>query len=245
MEEVVKQGNKLGLPPQASDAHTINGKPGPLFPCSEKCKFGLRNMNRDERDHLLPTVLFQNLVSCRYIRSGGGAGENIPLQNHQCCTQRRAVLRDCRAQHDSSGDRCCVHEALLEQRDLDCPRADNQRPRTSKRSSEPVFHGCKAFHGRPYLCRQQNCHSHTAIQRNPKHYPSISPSATCSKRQRFCTHLQCQAQKPQLSTVSRQRPTQSRPSSVLHDRPRSRPLPGLPQRDEARGFVEQHHFCDA
>ncbi|PRQ23655.1 putative laccase transcription factor interactor and regulator CCHC(Zn) family [Rosa chinensis] len=29
-------GNRLGLPPTMSDAHTINGKPGPLFPCSEK-----------------------------------------------------------------------------------------------------------------------------------------------------------------------------------------------------------------
>lgn len=36
MEEVEKQGNKNGLPPNTSDAHTINGKPGPLFPCSEK-----------------------------------------------------------------------------------------------------------------------------------------------------------------------------------------------------------------
>ncbi|XP_051146650.1 laccase-11-like [Andrographis paniculata] len=36
VEEDVKQGNKLGLPPKTSDAHTINGKPGPLFPCSEK-----------------------------------------------------------------------------------------------------------------------------------------------------------------------------------------------------------------
>lgn len=38
VEEVVKQGNNLGLPPNMSDAHTINGKPGPLFPCSEKRK---------------------------------------------------------------------------------------------------------------------------------------------------------------------------------------------------------------
>lgn len=38
VEEVVKKGNLLGLPPDMSDAHTINGKPGPLFPCSEKRK---------------------------------------------------------------------------------------------------------------------------------------------------------------------------------------------------------------
>lgn len=43
VEEVVKQGNKLGLPPKMSDAHTINGKPGPLFPCSEKRKTNLKN----------------------------------------------------------------------------------------------------------------------------------------------------------------------------------------------------------
>ncbi|ONH91128.1 hypothetical protein PRUPE_8G095000 [Prunus persica] len=41
VKEVVKQGNKLGLPPNMSDAHTINGKPGPLFPCSEKHTYAL------------------------------------------------------------------------------------------------------------------------------------------------------------------------------------------------------------
>lgn len=38
VEEVEKQGAEMGLPPNMSDAHTINGKPGPLFPCSEKRK---------------------------------------------------------------------------------------------------------------------------------------------------------------------------------------------------------------
>jgi len=38
VEAVEKQGNALGIPPNMSDSHTINGKPGPLFPCSEKCK---------------------------------------------------------------------------------------------------------------------------------------------------------------------------------------------------------------
>ncbi|KAJ0965917.1 hypothetical protein J5N97_027055 [Dioscorea zingiberensis] len=32
---IENQGNTLGLPPNMSDAHTINGKPGPLFPCSQ------------------------------------------------------------------------------------------------------------------------------------------------------------------------------------------------------------------
>lgn len=41
VETLVNQANKLGLPPQASDAHTINGKPGPLFPCSEKHTYAL------------------------------------------------------------------------------------------------------------------------------------------------------------------------------------------------------------
>ncbi|XP_019705457.1 laccase-11 [Elaeis guineensis] len=41
VEEVEKQGNMLGLPPNMSDAHTINGKPGPLFPCSEKHTFAM------------------------------------------------------------------------------------------------------------------------------------------------------------------------------------------------------------
>ncbi|KAJ9695532.1 hypothetical protein PVL29_010824 [Vitis rotundifolia] len=41
VEMLVNQANKLGLPPQMSDAHTINGKPGPLFPCSEKHTFAM------------------------------------------------------------------------------------------------------------------------------------------------------------------------------------------------------------
>ncbi|PQP97382.1 laccase-11-like [Prunus yedoensis var. nudiflora] len=39
VEEFVKKANNLGLAPNTSDAHTINGKPGPLFPCSEKHTF--------------------------------------------------------------------------------------------------------------------------------------------------------------------------------------------------------------
>ncbi|KAE8705005.1 Laccase-4 [Hibiscus syriacus] len=41
VEEIVKQGSNMGLPPNMSDAHTINGKPGPLFPCSEKHTFAM------------------------------------------------------------------------------------------------------------------------------------------------------------------------------------------------------------
>ncbi|KAI3794227.1 hypothetical protein L1987_36856 [Smallanthus sonchifolius] len=41
VEEIVKQGNAMGLPPNMSDAHTINGKPGPLFRCSEKHTFAM------------------------------------------------------------------------------------------------------------------------------------------------------------------------------------------------------------
>ncbi|WJZ85518.1 hypothetical protein VitviT2T_005046 [Vitis vinifera] len=41
IETMVNQANKLGLPPPTSDAHTINGKPGPLFPCSEKHTFAM------------------------------------------------------------------------------------------------------------------------------------------------------------------------------------------------------------
>ncbi|GAA0162394.1 hypothetical protein Leryth_006819 [Lithospermum erythrorhizon] len=41
VEAVEKQGNMLGLPPNSSDAHTINGKAGPLFPCSEKHTFAM------------------------------------------------------------------------------------------------------------------------------------------------------------------------------------------------------------
>ncbi|XVF59648.1 hypothetical protein PTKIN_Ptkin07bG0292500 [Pterospermum kingtungense] len=41
VEEIVKQGTNMGSPPNMSDAHTINGKPGPLFPCSEKHTFAM------------------------------------------------------------------------------------------------------------------------------------------------------------------------------------------------------------
>ncbi|OVA18060.1 Multicopper oxidase [Macleaya cordata] len=41
VETSVNRANKLGLPPPMSDAHTINGKPGPLFPCSEKYSYAL------------------------------------------------------------------------------------------------------------------------------------------------------------------------------------------------------------
>ncbi|KAK6924375.1 Multicopper oxidase, type 1 [Dillenia turbinata] len=41
VEEVEKQGNQMGLPPNMSDAHTINGKPGPLFPCWEKYTYAM------------------------------------------------------------------------------------------------------------------------------------------------------------------------------------------------------------
>ncbi|KAJ8764298.1 hypothetical protein K2173_006038 [Erythroxylum novogranatense] len=42
VEEVEKQGISMGLPPNMSNAHTINGKPGPLFPCSEKHTFAMQ-----------------------------------------------------------------------------------------------------------------------------------------------------------------------------------------------------------
>ncbi|KAH7675078.1 Laccase protein [Dioscorea alata] len=41
VETIENQGNTLGLPPNMSDAHTINGKPGPLFPCSDKHTYAL------------------------------------------------------------------------------------------------------------------------------------------------------------------------------------------------------------
>ncbi|XP_022929401.1 laccase-11-like [Cucurbita moschata] len=41
VEAIVNQGSSMGVPPNMSDAHTINGKPGPLFPCSEKHTFAM------------------------------------------------------------------------------------------------------------------------------------------------------------------------------------------------------------
>ncbi|RCV26343.1 hypothetical protein SETIT_5G238100v2 [Setaria italica] len=42
VEAVEKQGRALGMAPNTSDAHTINGKPGPLFPCSDKHTYALQ-----------------------------------------------------------------------------------------------------------------------------------------------------------------------------------------------------------
>ncbi|KAG8368226.1 hypothetical protein BUALT_Bualt15G0023100 [Buddleja alternifolia] len=72
VEEVEKQGNKLGLPPKMSDAHTINGKPGPLFPCSEKHTYAieveqgktylLRIINAALNDELFFAIAGHNLT---------------------------------------------------------------------------------------------------------------------------------------------------------------------------------------
>ncbi|KAF3961026.1 hypothetical protein CMV_014308 [Castanea mollissima] len=72
VEELVNQGNKLGLPPNMSDAHTINGKPGPLFPCSDKHTFAmeveqgktylLRIINAALNDELFFAIAGHNLI---------------------------------------------------------------------------------------------------------------------------------------------------------------------------------------
>ncbi|KAL0422772.1 UNVERIFIED_CONTAM: Laccase-11 [Sesamum latifolium] len=72
VETVIKQGNKLGLPPKTSDAHTINGKPGPLFPCSEKHTYAveveqgktylLRIINAALNDELFFAVAGHNMT---------------------------------------------------------------------------------------------------------------------------------------------------------------------------------------
>ncbi|KAH0696435.1 hypothetical protein KY290_013797 [Solanum tuberosum] len=72
VEQVENQGNALGIPPNMSDAHTINGKPGPLFPCSEKYTFAmevekgktylLRIVNAALNDELFFTVANHTLT---------------------------------------------------------------------------------------------------------------------------------------------------------------------------------------
>nr|POE92145.1 laccase-11 [Quercus suber] len=72
VEALVKQGNRLGLPPNMSDAHTINGKPGPLFPCSDKHTFAmeveqgktylLRIINAALNDELFFAIAGHNLT---------------------------------------------------------------------------------------------------------------------------------------------------------------------------------------
>ncbi|KAL7141811.1 hypothetical protein ABFS83_08G078800 [Erythranthe nasuta] len=72
VETVENQGNTLGLPPNMSDAHTINGKPGPFFPCSEKHTFAmeveqgktylLRLINSALNDELFFTIANHNMT---------------------------------------------------------------------------------------------------------------------------------------------------------------------------------------
>ncbi|XP_073108752.1 laccase-11-like [Elaeis guineensis] len=53
--------NMLGLLPNKSDAHTINGKLGPLFPCSEKHTFAMEVewgiSSRQPVDGIVPNLL--------------------------------------------------------------------------------------------------------------------------------------------------------------------------------------------
>ncbi|KAL1544245.1 Laccase-11 [Salvia divinorum] len=68
VEEVVKQGKKLGLPPKMSDAHTINGKPGPLFPYTYAIEFEqrktylLRIINAALNDELFFAISGHNMT---------------------------------------------------------------------------------------------------------------------------------------------------------------------------------------
>ncbi|KAM0938147.1 putative laccase [Dioscorea sansibarensis] len=72
VEVVETQGNMLGLPPNISDAHTINGKPGPLFPCSDKHTYALeveqgktyllRIINAALNDELFFTISGHNIT---------------------------------------------------------------------------------------------------------------------------------------------------------------------------------------
>jgi laccase len=57
VEAVEKQGRMLGMAPNMSDAHTINGKPGPLFPCSEKRALGMLLMMVSWTDGFLLVLL--------------------------------------------------------------------------------------------------------------------------------------------------------------------------------------------
>nr|QCZ35198.1 laccase 31 [Salvia miltiorrhiza] len=264
VEEVVKQGNKLGLPPKMSDAHTINGKPGPLFPCAEKCKT-LCVVHAKTDEILCSKIIFSFLFvfeffiyfnmfklifcvgprSCRYLRNGGRARENLPSQDHQRGTQRRALLRGRRPQHDGCGDRRGLHEALLDGRNPDRPGADHQCPRTDKPGPRAVLHGGPAVHGRPDRRGQPNRHRHTTVQRRSEHHNPRTPPPPPPKRHRFRPNLRRQAEEPQLPAVPGQRAPRSRPPPLLHDRARRRPLPGLSKRDEARRVVEQHNLRDA
>ncbi|KAJ1408871.1 Multicopper oxidase, type 1 [Sesbania bispinosa] len=105
VEEVEKQGNRMGLPPNMSDAHTINGKPGPLFPCSEKHTYAmevekgktylLRIINAALNDELFFAIAGHNMTvvevdavytkpfTTQAILIGPGQTTNILVQANQ------------------------------------------------------------------------------------------------------------------------------------------------------------------
>lgn len=61
MEAVVNEATQLGLPPNVSDAHTINGHPGPTHNCSQgtDTRYTLSNVSHsDHNDDSLSGLSF-------------------------------------------------------------------------------------------------------------------------------------------------------------------------------------------
>ncbi|KAF3501130.1 hypothetical protein F2Q69_00045756 [Brassica cretica] len=105
VETAVNQANKLGAPPPMSDAHTINGKPGPLFPCSEKHTFVveveagktylLRIINAALNDELLFGIAGHDMTvveidavytkpfTAKFILLGPGQTTNVLVKTNQ------------------------------------------------------------------------------------------------------------------------------------------------------------------
>ncbi|XP_052196806.1 laccase-11-like [Diospyros lotus] len=106
VEEVERQGDSLGLPPNVSDAHTINGKPGTLVStCSEKHTFAmevesgktylLRIINAALNDELFFAIAGHNMTvveidavytkpfTTRALLIGPGQTTNVLVQANQ------------------------------------------------------------------------------------------------------------------------------------------------------------------
>ncbi|KAI3798879.1 hypothetical protein L1987_34163 [Smallanthus sonchifolius] len=88
VEEIVKQGNAMGLTPNMSDAHTINGA---------HSSRALKNVRR------VPYI---------YVCNGSRAREEIPSEDRKCRPQRRALFCNCRPQYDGGRDRRRLHKTL-------------------------------------------------------------------------------------------------------------------------------------
>ncbi|GFZ14310.1 laccase 11 [Actinidia rufa] len=151
VETIVNQANKLGLPPQTSDAHTINGKPGPLFQCSEKYTFAME-------------VQFGKTYLLRIINSALNDELFFAIAGHPMTV----------VEIDAVYVKPFITQAIL----IAPGQTTNVLVKADQSPNRYFhFHGCPAFHGCTTCCGQQDGHSYFTIQRHSKHSsPQLSPN---------------------------------------------------------------------